>query len=156
METKNTLASIGLKYPIIVNYDLDLKTAIAKGNYGWNSHHLTQRCFANKRHGQSKLEIEIFLLIEDRERTIGIDHAINELKKISYRPANIRELLALGEQYPDAQKSGNIVAFESIWTSIFGIIHCPVIGFEDSLRSIRAYENIDDDWGGFRVAAIRE
>ena len=98
-------------YDIVVDYNRSLNAMIKAGKYDWVRDDINTKHFPLK--GKGKHELKAVLL--HFNRYIEFDDAIAEMDRQGYRPGNIEELLALGEQYPDLQKRFPIVALGSVW-----------------------------------------
>jgi hypothetical protein len=94
-----------------VNYDLRVEAAIKAGKYDWTNDNITDKNFPTSRTGQHEVEMKLFHF----NRDMTSEQVIEELKKQGYRPAELHELLVLGEKYPDLQRQFPIIALGSVW-----------------------------------------
>lgn len=127
-------------YPIAVDYGRTLEVAIAAGNFGWKHSDITSEHFPSQRTGQADLVIRLIHL----DRDIETDAAIAELDKLGLRPADLPELLAFGEKYPDVQRQFPVVALGSVWQRPDGRRNLPCLGRSGSGR------DLDLVWDVFR------
>ena len=61
-----------------------------------------------------EIKFAIELVSPDYQDFCGRDHAICELKKMGFRPANIKELLMFDEKYPTERKKSPIIALGTL------------------------------------------
>jgi hypothetical protein len=101
----------GQQYLVTVNYDLSVKDAIAAGKYDWKNDDITDKHFPSKRAGTT--DTEIILVKFDKDMTL--EDVLRELNKQRLRAAELPELLAFGEKYPDVQLEFPVVALGSVW-----------------------------------------
>lgn len=93
---------------IVVDYDLSLFIAMQEGDYQYG---LPRSCkFDNSYSGCSSVEVQIFDFEGEFLRASAI---LEILESAGLRPAELRELLALGAQYPEKQREGPIVALSA-------------------------------------------
>ncbi len=139
-------------YPISVNYDLSVEAAVKLGRYDWTNSDIADKNFPTTRTGKAEVAVELIHF----NRVISIKDALSELDKMGYRPAELHELLALGEKYPDVQREFPIVALGSVWQDLFGDRYVPYLDRHGSKRDL--YLNwIEVDWNEFfRFAAVRK
>ncbi|HEY4476338.1 MAG TPA: hypothetical protein VI954_02465, partial [Candidatus Paceibacterota bacterium] len=90
-------------------------------------------------------------------RYISTDEALRELDKVGMRPAELHELLAFGEKYPDVQREFPIVALGSVWDDQIGY-RCFVPYLHGNGLGRRLFLNwVEGDWREFyRFAAVRK
>lgn len=139
-------------YRVTVNYDQSIEKAIKAGKYDWVNNDITSKSFPTKRSGEAEVDIELIHF----NRDMNTDEVLAELDKRGLRPAELHELLKLGEKYPDLQREFPLVALGSIWQSSGGGRFCPCLGGGGSVRYL--YLNwIANRWdGGCRFAALRK
>ncbi len=102
-------------YRVKVNYDLPVEKVVKLGKYDWTDGDITSKHFPLKRSGTADVEIEI----KHFNRKISSGEVIAELDTMGFRPAELHELGALGEQYPDSQREFPIIALGSVWHSLY-------------------------------------
>lgn len=112
IETKIPAAKIPTvgNYPVVVDYTLSLEEAVKLGHYGSVDGNIYEKNFPNNRSGKPFISIELLSF----NRKISVDDVSKEIDKMGYRPADLRELLALGERYPNIQTEFPIVALGSV------------------------------------------
>lgn len=103
-------------FRVQVNYDLRLEAAIKSGNYDWKNDDINDKNFPSKRSGSAELDIRLVHFNKD----MSYEDILKELDKMSLRPAELPELLALGAKYPDEQRKYPIVAMGSMWRGYGG------------------------------------
>jgi hypothetical protein len=152
IEGKFDIASVVQQYLITVNYDLSVKGAIAAGKYDWKNDDITSKNFPSKRTGTT--HIEIILVKFDKDMTS--EDVLRELDKQGLRAAELPELLAFGEKYPDVQREFPVVALGSVWQSSFGIRFVPYLSRNGGKRDLSLVW-FDSRWNSsFRFAAVRK
>ncbi len=97
-------------YPVVVDYGKSVEEMVRLGKYSWSDGGITSKKFPTKRTG--KEEIQIVLVHFDQ--FISTEEAIKELDEMGFRPAELRELLAFGEKYPNIQRKFPVVALGSV------------------------------------------
>ncbi len=108
-------------YSVLVDYEMSIKKEIERGKYNWVNSNITQKKFPTKKKGKFEVEITLFYF----NRYISGKDALKEINKAGYRPAELRELLALEANCSDFQKKLLIVAFDSMRWFLFK--HCKAI-----------------------------
>ncbi len=94
------------EFSVTVDYSQTLEEMIAAGHYDWKNSDINQDNFPVR--GEGKKEVEVTLV--HFNRLVESDEAIREMEAKGYRPATIEELLALGKEQPDLQRSFPIIA----------------------------------------------
>lgn len=141
-------------YAVSVDYSLSIEEMVRAGRYDWSNESITSKNFPRLQ-SWGKREVEVELVHLDRYMRNG-DGVIRELDKRGYRPATLPELLALGAQYPDLQRTYSIPAFGSVWQDPDGDRY---VAYLDGRASNRG---LDLDWleDGWRLywcfAAVRK
>lgn len=139
-------------YPLTVNYDTPVGDGVKAGQYGWSDPNIISQHFPSKREGIQKVEVELIHF----NRFISTDRALEGLDKLGVRPAELHELLALGEKYPELQSKFPIVALGSVWQDPRGYRYVPYLYCYGSRRKLCLYW-IEDDWDGYwRFAVVRK
>ena len=98
-------------YPVFMDYEITIEEAVKRGRYDWTNSNITSDNFPTKQIGKAKLEVE---LVRFRRR-ISTKEALEEFDLMGRRPAEPKELLALGAQYPNLQRKFPIVELGFIW-----------------------------------------
>ena len=138
-----------------MDYGRSVEDGIKAGRYDYTNPHITSINFKTEkteRKGKADLVIELVRF----NRMISTDDALRELDGRGYRPAELRELLAFGEKYPDVQRKFPIVALGSVWRLRFGNRFVPSLSWFGSKRDLRlrwielGWDEID------RFAAVRK
>lgn len=148
--------ALGLKpgntYPLIIDYSRSVEDGIKAGNYDWVNNDIISKNFPSQEKGPSEVNIE--LIHFNKEMTTG--QVLAELEKTGYRPATLKELLALGEKHPDPQREFPIIAPGSVWQDPNGCRHCPYLDGSGSEHRLVLHW-IDCRWGSrCRFAAVRK
>jgi len=139
-------------YRLIVNYDRSVEKAIKAGRYDWTNDNITSKNFPTKRSETAEIDIELIHF----NRDMSTDEVLAELDKKGLRPAELHELLALGEKHPDLQREFPIIALGSVWRRSSGFRSCPCLSKDGSER------DLDLGWFGHewdarcRFAALRK
>lgn len=99
-------------------------------------------------------EEEVYLVHFDR--SIGSEEVIRELDKMGLEPADIVQLLAIGEQYPELQRQFPIIALGSVWTRPGGSRYVPELWGGAAYREL-GLGWFEGDWNPYyRFAAVRK
>lgn len=146
------MAQPGSIYAVTVDYGKSVEEMVKLGLYDWSNHDITSEHFPAKWTGQTDLAIELVHF----NRYIGTNDALKELNRMGYRPAELHELLAFGEKYPDVQREFPVVALGSVWQRPYGYRYVPCLYWFGSKR--RLYLRWSGrDWGDIcRFAAVRK
>ena len=154
--------SIGLKslgvyaaitgHTIPINYNRSVEDGIKAGNYDWKNNDITSKHFPSQETGSREVVIELFHFGKD----MSTDEVLAELDKQGYRPATLKELLPLGEKYPNLQREFPIIALGSVWRDSNGNRFCPYLGRDGSERNLDL-RWVGRRWGdGCRFAVVRK
>lgn len=139
-------------YPLFVNYGMSVEELVKIGRYELTDQCITSKDFPTKRTGTAEILMEIIHF----NRYISTDEVLHELDKMGYRPAELHELLAFGENYPDIQRDFPIIALGSIWQFPFGERYVPFLFIYTSKRCL-GLDLVDGDWYEVcRFAAVRK
>ncbi len=143
--------------PVIADYSRSLAVMIAAGSYGYANPNILADNFPMR--GEGTQEIETFL-VQFWNWDIYSEKAITELDKRGYRPANISELLAFGERYPDLQRQFPIVALGSEWQPRGGGRLYPFLDTDGGVRRL-CLDNLGIPYYGgwsdrYRFLAVRK
>lgn len=87
-----------------VDYDVPVSKLIALGKYHASHHEYTDKKFPIEEHGRKK--VDMYLLQFDRK--MSGNEVWERTRKLGFYSASVFELLTLGAQYPDVQRSGAI------------------------------------------------
>jgi len=140
-------------YALLVDYGRSVEDGVRAGRYDWVNPNITSHNFPTKRRGKAEVVLE--LICFDRE--ISSYEVLFELDKRGYRPADLQELLALGEKYPELQVEFPIIALGALWPDDPHTLNdVPGLSWYDSKRELDliAFEVV---WGEtFRFAAVRK
>jgi len=142
----------GTVYLLSVNYRRSVEDAVKAGRYDWTKSDITSRNFPTKRKGTAEVAVELVHF----NRSISTDEALSELDRMGYRPAELHELLAFGEKYPEVQREFPVVALGSVWQYRYGDRRVPYLFRLGSERYLNLYWFGDDGGGVFRFAAVRK
>lgn len=136
---------------IPVNRDRTIAEGVAVGKYDWVNDDIADKNFPRSGSGNELTEI----ILVHFDKSMSTDGVLKEFEKRSLRPADLQELLAIGEHCPDKQRAFPIIALASVWRPD-GSRRVPCLGGSDSARGLRL-DWIDDDWSDFfRFAAVRK
>lgn len=137
-----------LTFPIRVNYDLSVESLVLNGWYIWKDTRITTENFPSIRKGEVDLVIELVHF----DKVLAPDEVLMELDVMGYRPAEILELLAFGEKYPEIPKRFPVVAHGSVWRDWHGHNRVPYLD-----RYGTDLNSFDEKWDKrFRFAAVRK
>ncbi len=118
---RKTFAPEDKTYLFSVDYEREPKKAIEAGNYQWVDPRIDSKSikdFINKEKENmpSFWKDKASLMMEFIELDVVFEKDVyNELKQMDLWPANLLELLAFGENYPDVQCDFSIFAAGSMW-----------------------------------------
>jgi hypothetical protein len=96
---------------VSVNYDRSVEELLKAGGYDWADENITAKNFPSKRNGMADLEIVVI----EFKNGFKSDDVVEWLDKHSFRPAELPELLAFGEEHLDMQCNCSVVALGSWW-----------------------------------------
>ncbi|MFA6588416.1 MAG: hypothetical protein WCT08_05100 [Patescibacteria group bacterium] len=100
---------------VAVNRDRSIADGIAAGKYYSKHPDINDKNFPCT--GSGTELIKIILVHFDKSMSTG--DVLKELGERNLRPADLQELLAVGEQYPEEQRTCGIVALASEWDKEF-------------------------------------
>ena len=142
----------GNTYPLSVDYDLSVENAVKLGQYNWTNGDITGKNFPTTRTGKVEVVVELIRF----NCAISTKDAQRELDQRGYRPAELHELLAFGEKYPELQRQFPIVALGSVWQGRDGDRDVPCLVGDGSGRGLDLGW-VGDDWCEVcRFAAVRK
>jgi len=147
---------IGLKrldtYTLTIDYNRSVEDGVKAGQYDYANSDITSKHFPTERMGMPEVAVELIHF----NRDISTDEAIHELDRMGYRPADLHELLALGEKYPDLQREFPVIALGSVWQKPGGFRSCAYLDGNDSRRYLYL-DWVDFRWDDYcRFAAVRK
>lgn len=141
-------------YPITVDYGRSVEDGVKTGRYDWSCSDITTRNFPTPANLKGTVEVTVELI--PFNRTISSDNVLRELDRRGYRPAELQELLAFGEKYPDVQRQFPVVALGSVWQDPDGGRSVPCLFGDGSGRDL-GLGWIGGDWSGIcRFVAVRK
>ena len=142
----------GNTYSVSVDFGMSVEDAVKLGRYDWANGDINSRNFPTTRSGKEEVVAELVHF----NRAIPTEDALRELNRQGYRPAELRELLAFGEKYPDVQREFPIVALGSVWQDRGGDRGVPYLYGGSSGRDL-GLGWVGGDWFGIcRFAAVRK
>jgi len=112
-------------YRVTIDYDRPLAKLTTAGKYDFVNPAL--RNFALESSGPATVDIRLITINPDAGRPDATT-AKEFLERNGYRPATVRELLALGEAYPTLSKGVTIIALGTPWVTTNG--HSVVVALE--------------------------
>jgi hypothetical protein len=138
-------------YPLSVDYGRSVEDGAKAGRYDWVNPDITSCNFPTKRKGTAEVAVELI----NFNRHVSTDEALRELDGMGYRPAELHELLAFGEKYPEVQREFPVVALGSVWQYRVGVRVVPYLGRGGSGRRL-GLGWVGYGWDGFyRFAVVR-
>ncbi len=139
-------------YSMSVDYDRPVKDGIKAGKYDWKNDDITAEHFPSQETGTKDATVELFHYGKD----ISTDEVIADMDKHGYRPATLKEILALGEKHPDLQREFPIIGLGSVWRSPPGGRYCPYL-FRDGSGRRLSLGWFGNGWSDVcRFAAVRK
>jgi hypothetical protein len=139
-------------FPVQVDYDLPLRDAIDAGNYQGVNAFITSENFPSSKRGQSSVEI-VLMRFEGRMTS---EEVVNALSKRGMRPAELREFLAFGATYPEAQRKFSVIGLGSVWQDKKGYRNVPCLYTASEARYLDLHW-WDDAWYSYsRFAVLRK
>ena len=133
---------------LTANYDRSVEDAVKAGKYDWSNDNITTNNFPSKRTGTADTEI----ILVKFERDMESGDVVKQLDKQGLRPAELPELLAFGEKYPDVQRDFPVVALGSVLQILVGDRPAPCLDGHSGRRNLCLFW-----WGSFyRFAAVRK
>ena len=137
-------------FTLLVNYDRRVEAGVRAGHYDWSNSDITDKNFPTTQQGTKEISAQLIHF----NKTMFTDQVLTELDKQNLRPANLQELLVLGEKHPDLQREFPIVALGSVWQRLSGYRDCPYLDGSGSERYLSLLW-IDVGWSEVcRFAAV--
>ncbi|MDP2639014.1 MAG: hypothetical protein Q8P06_02490 [Candidatus Azambacteria bacterium] len=135
---------------VVVYYDRSIEDGVTAGKYIWSNKNITSDHFLSKESGINRIFIEVVCF----ERYIWTSKALGGFKEMDLRPGTLKELLALGEQFPNFQREFPIVELGSIWRDSFGFYQCAALDKFCSGRDLNLI-SFDGGWSDYyRFVAV--
>jgi len=139
-------------YHLSVDYGRSVEDGVKAGRYDWVDSDITSYNFPTKRKGRAEVAVELI----NFNRYISDNEVFSELNTPDYRPAELHELLALGEKYPGVKRDFPVVALGSVWRVLYGFRGVPSIFRRGLGRSLVPFW-VGSSWDGFFwFAAVRK
>ncbi len=129
-----------------------LQDLIATGNFGYVNASITEANFPDPPAGR-QVSSQTDFKVYDFKKTISSDHAVAQMAKEGYRPANLRELL--NWMSPNWNGKDLVVALGQEWRDSLGDRHVPSLYFVGSRKlSLDWCDGLDWD-SDCRFLAVR-
>ena len=143
-------------YHLTVNYERSVEDMVRAGRYNHINSDITSKHFPTKRKGVAEVEVE--LIHFNWGVCVWTDETLRELDRMGYRPAELHELLAFGEKYPEIQLKFPVAAIGSVWRGGSGGYYAPHLWKNDlDLERALIISLIEDGWSkNCRFAAARK
>ncbi len=142
-------------FRVTVDYSTTLEQMIAAGRYDWKNQDINQKNFPIPPSKCGKKE-EVAIELKHFNRTMESEEVLRELDKDGFRPANVFELQAFAERYPEKQREFPIVALGSVWRGWRGR-RCVACLYGGSVGRDLRLDYFDSGWGSdCRFAAVRK
>ena len=142
-------------YSLFVDYGESVEDAVKLGLYDCASGDVNSKNFTTKRIGKADITVELVHF----HRYVSTSEVLRALDTARHRcrPAELHELLAFGQKYPEVQCKFPIVALGSIWRNQEGTRMVPYLGGDGSKRNLATHYWINVAWGEIcRFAAVRK
>lgn len=118
-----------------VDYDRSVEDGNEAGKYDFGDSSITTEHFPPNRTGRAELEIELVHFGPQMTN----NEVLIEFEKLGLRPAELRELQAIGEHHPELQREYPILALGSEWLGYHDEIFRPALRGDDVRREIGLY-----------------
>jgi len=142
----------GNTYSFSVDYGRSVDDGVKAGRYDWVHSDIISRNVPTVRKDTAEIAVELVHF----NQCISIRDALRELDRMSFYPAELHELLAFGEKYPEVQFKFPIVTLGSVFRGGHrGDLCVPCLG------GIGSWRGLGLDWVGTiwsevcRFAAVR-
>ncbi len=119
-------------FNVTVNRNQTIADGITAGQYDWVHASINDSNFQCTCSGIESTEI----ILVHFNKVMDIEDVLLRLEKRNLCPADLRELLAIGEQFPDKQKQFIILALGSVWQDSEGIPYIQYLDWNDSKRRL--------------------
>lgn len=121
------------RYRVLVNPRMSVSEGISRGKYDWVDTDITEEHFPQEGFGRQKSVLVDLICYPSNTSTEVI---IQDFTTNRCRPSMLGTALAIGEQYPRAQKKGPIVFLGSRWMSPGGFVGAPVLDMNGRRREL--------------------
>ena len=139
-------------YIVSIDYNRSVKNGIKAGNYDLKNNDITSDNFPSREVGTRESQIKLFHF----GKIMGTDEVLGGIDRQGYRPIILKELLALGEKYPNLQRKFPIIGLGSVWRNSNGPYCCPCLDGDGLERDLSLYW-IGSRWDVIcRFAAVRK
>lgn len=139
-------------YPVSVDYSLSVKQVVKLGKYDWVNSDINDKNYKTGKKGKAEVAVELIHF----NRPISSEDALKKIDQNGYRPAELHELLTLGEKHPNLQREFFIVALGSVWQDPNGNRSVPCLYRNASKRNLYLFW-LGSDWAdGWRFAVVRK
>lgn len=139
-------------YTVTVDYDKTVEQLTKDGKYDWKNDDITSDHFPSAEKGQ--VGVTIYLM--NFNRNISSEDAIREMEAKDFRPATLKELLALGAAQQDLQIKDWIVVLGSIWRRPAGDANVPYLRSNEGNRRLSLLCWAGDWSWDWQFAAVRK
>ncbi len=137
---------------VTVNRDRTIADSVVAGKYTYQNNDINDTNFPRTGAGTESTEI----ILVHFDKSISTEKALAELEKRNLRPADVQELLAIGEQHPEKQRQFPIICLGSVWQNSDGDRYVPCLGRNGSDRELDL-GGVGFDWLDVcRFAAVRK
>ena len=141
-------------FTLSVNYSRTVEDGIKAGKYDWSNSDITSGHFPTKHCPGSEEGVKIELV--HFGKNMNTEDVLSELSKKGLRPAELHDLLVLGEKHSDLQREFPIIALGSVWQAPDGNRRVPYLYGHGSERSLDL-SWVGSRWiGSCRFAAVRK
>lgn len=145
-------------YAVALSYTQSLDQLLASGKYDFVNPAMTPTNFPLSKDGPARVDITL-VSFDAGDGQPDIASAQLMLRNNGFRPATLRELLTLGNSYPDLQLDTTIIAAGTTWKTTNG--HVAVAALEGlKSKHVRSVEVFGAGVLGWRkhilFAAVRE
>ncbi len=147
-------ANFSEKFNLIIDYSRSLKEMILAGSYDWSDSDVLKENFIPKGLVGKKVDVDAKIFYFNK--TVKNRDIFIAMEKEGYRPANLFELLALGEAKPDLQKKFGIFALHPIWSCVPDVSRVPALRFASGQRRLFLYWFTTNWSRHHRFLAVRE
>ncbi len=142
-------------YPLFVDYERSIEEGINAGSYDEVNSAISSKNLPIGQKGQCEVTVELIRFLEP----VTTGEVLRELWKQRYRPANIQELLAFGEKYPESQLRAPVIALGSTFPSdpVNKPYQAPVLTKSGSSLRVCTMFWADEEWTpDERFAVVRK
>lgn len=139
-------------YTCTVDYGITIEEAVRRGHYNYADANITSQNFSTKQKGKVERVMELIHF----DCYISTNEILKEFDRMGYRPAELHELLAFGEQHPDVQRKFPVVALGPVWRRPDGYRLVPCLWGGTDNRGLGLHW-FGGGWvSGFRFIVCRE